>query len=63
MVQEGGHSPLYVLFCGHAVIETLAAVKVLDDALFPVVGGTTGHDLAPRQKALVDEVAALVLPA
>ncbi|WBO68937.1 hypothetical protein [Streptomyces camelliae] len=27
------------------------------------VGGMTGHDLAPYQKALVDEVAALVLPA
>jgi hypothetical protein len=52
-----------VPFCGHAVIETLAGVKVLDGALFAVVGGMTGHDLAPHQKALVDEVAALVLPA
>ncbi|MFF4692328.1 class II histone deacetylase [Streptomyces sp. NPDC001307] len=63
MVQEGGYSPIYVPFCGHAVIETLAGVKVLDDALFPVVGQMTGHDLAPHQKALVDEVAVLVLPA
>ncbi|MFI6014051.1 hypothetical protein ACIBAG_35495 [Streptomyces sp. NPDC051243] len=50
-------------FCGHAVIETQTGVKVLDDALFPVVGGRTGRDLAPHRKALVDEVAALVLPA
>jgi acetoin utilization deacetylase AcuC-like enzyme len=61
MVQEGGYSPLYVPFCGHAVIEALAGVKVLEDALLPVVGGMTGHDLAPHQKALVDEVAALVV--
>lgn len=36
---------------------------MLDDALFPVVGGMTGHDLAPHRKALVDEVTAPVLPA
>jgi acetoin utilization deacetylase AcuC-like enzyme len=63
MVQEGGYSPIYVPFCGHAVIETPAGVKVLDHALFPVVGQMTGHGLAQHQKALVDEVAALVLPA
>ncbi|WP_217212866.1 class II histone deacetylase [Streptomyces sp. AC550_RSS872] len=62
VVQEGGYSPHYVPFCGLAVIETLAGVKVLDDAFFPVVGGMTGHETTAHQKALVDEVAARVLP-
>ncbi|WP_432514877.1 class II histone deacetylase [Kineococcus sp. SYSU DK001] len=60
MVQEGGYSPHYVPFCGYACIETLAGVRLLDDPLFPVVGGMHGHDLEPHQKAVCDEIAELV---
>jgi acetoin utilization deacetylase AcuC-like enzyme len=61
MVQEGGYSPLYVPFCGVAVLETLVGVRLLEDAYFPIIGGQTGHELAAHQKALVDEVASVVL--
>ena len=60
MIQEGGYSPVYVPFCGLATIETMAGVKVLDDAILPVVGGMGGHQLEAHQKALVDQVATFV---
>lgn len=60
-IQEGGYSPYYVPFCGHAIIEALAGVHLLDDAYFPAVGSMPGHDLAVHQKGVVDTVAALVL--
>lgn len=61
MIQEGGYSPYYVPFCGHAIIEALAGVHLLDDAYFPAVGMMPGHELAEHQKKAIDAVAALVL--
>lgn len=60
MSHEGGYNPVYVPFCGLAVIETLAGAEPFADPFLPVVSGMAGQDLQPHQKALVDEVAALV---
>ena len=60
MSHEGGYNPVYVPFCGLAVIETLAGAEPFDDPFLPVVSGMAGQDLQPHQKAHVDEVAALV---
>ncbi|HEY8481383.1 MAG TPA: class II histone deacetylase [Spirillospora sp.] len=57
---EGGYSPVYVPFCGLAVIETLVGAEPFEDPFLPVVSGMGGQDLQPHQKAVVDEVASLV---
>ena len=35
MSHEGGYNPIYVPFCGLAVLEAMAGVTVLDDPFFP----------------------------
>ncbi|WP_141582926.1 class II histone deacetylase [Actinomadura sp. WMMA1423] len=60
MSHEGGYNPVYVPFCGLAVVEALAGAEPFDDPFLPVVSGMAGQDLQAHQKALVDEVAALV---
>src|SRR5690606_35191003 len=59
MSHEGGYSPIYVPFCGLAVVETLAGAEPFTDPLLPVVSGYAGHDLQPNQKAVIDAAAAL----
>ena len=57
MSHEGGYSPVYVPFCGLAVLEELAGAPAFPDPFLPIVGGFAGHELAAHQKAVVDEVA------
>ena len=39
MSHEGGYNPVYVPFCGLAVLEEMAGVHTLDDPFQPVVAG------------------------
>jgi acetoin utilization deacetylase AcuC-like enzyme len=60
MSHEGGYSPVYVPFCGLAVLEAMVGAEPFDDPVLPIVAGFAGHDLQPHQRAVVDEVAAFV---
>lgn len=60
MSHEGGYNPVYVPFCGLAVIETLAGATPFPDPYLPIVGGFAGHDLQPHQRTLVDSVSGYV---
>ncbi|KRC59715.1 MULTISPECIES: class II histone deacetylase [unclassified Nocardioides] len=61
MSHEGGYNPVYVPFCGLAVIEALAGVtEPLDDPYEPIFGGMGQLELQPHQTALLDEVVGLL---
>ncbi len=60
MSHEGGYNPVYVPFCGLAVLEALSGASVYGDPFLAMVTGFAGGDLQPHQQALVDEVAAFV---
>ncbi|GAB3865328.1 class II histone deacetylase [Nocardioides maradonensis] len=61
MSHEGGYNPVYVPFCGLAVIEALAGVtEPLEDPYEPIFGGMAQLELQPHQTALLDRVAPLV---
>ena len=60
MIHEGGYSPVYVPFCGLAVMEERGGARVLPDPYLALVQGFGGQGLQPHQRAVVDEVAALV---
>jgi acetoin utilization deacetylase AcuC-like enzyme len=61
MVHEGGYSPVYVPFCGLAVLEVLSGVDTgVGDPFEPLVAGMAGHELEDHQRAVVDRAAALV---
>jgi acetoin utilization deacetylase AcuC-like enzyme len=52
---EGGYSPVYVPFCGLAVLETLSGVKSgITDPYEPIWSAWPGQDLQPHQAAIVD---------
>ena len=53
MSHEGGYNPIYVPFCGLAVLEAMAGVHVLDDPILPVVAGMTGHELKPAEAEVI----------
>ncbi|MFB7336311.1 class II histone deacetylase [Streptomyces adustus] len=57
---EGGYSPVYVPFCGLAVMETLSGQPAFGDPVLPIVSGFAGHDLQAHQKQVIDEVAGFV---
>jgi acetoin utilization deacetylase AcuC-like enzyme len=63
MSHEGGYNPIYVPFCGLAVLEVMAGVKVLDDPFFPVVDGMSGHELKPAEADVIAAAARLSAPA
>jgi acetoin utilization deacetylase AcuC-like enzyme len=54
MVHEGGYSEAYVPFCGHAVIETLAASPIT--AADPLAERVHEQQPGPRFEALIAEV-------
>jgi acetoin utilization deacetylase AcuC-like enzyme len=54
MSHEGGYNPVYVPFCGLAVLEEMAGVHTLDDPFQPVVAGMAGHELKPAEAAVVE---------
>jgi acetoin utilization deacetylase AcuC-like enzyme len=60
MSHEGGYSPVYVPFCGLAVLESLSGVKtVMEDSFAPIVEGFAGQDLQPHQAEIIEQAAAL----
>jgi acetoin utilization deacetylase AcuC-like enzyme len=63
MSHEGGYNPIYVPFCGLAVIETLAGVTPFGDPFLPIVGGFAGHDLQPHQDSVIRRAGELLPPA
>jgi acetoin utilization deacetylase AcuC-like enzyme len=54
MSHEGGYNPVYVPFCGLAVLEEMAGVRTIDDPFQPVVAGMAGHELKPAEAAVVE---------
>ncbi|WP_408898515.1 class II histone deacetylase [Nocardioides sp. R1-1] len=61
MSHEGGYNPVYVPFCGLAVIEALAGVTdPLPDPYEPIFAGMAGLELQPHQTAVIDQVVPLL---
>jgi acetoin utilization deacetylase AcuC-like enzyme len=61
MSHEGGYNPVYVPFCGLAVIEALAGVtEPLTDPYEPIFGAMGQTELQPHQTALLDQVVPLL---
>lgn len=54
MSHEGGYNPVYVPFCGLAVVAAMAGVETLADPLLPIVSGFAGQELQPHQRAAID---------
>jgi acetoin utilization deacetylase AcuC-like enzyme len=51
---EGGYSPVYVPFCGLAVLEELSGVKTaVDDPMAASVASVGGQDLQPHQDEII----------
>ena len=51
---EGGYAPLYVPFCGLAVMEELSGVKTpVDDPMALRAAAAGGQDLQPHQDAVI----------
>ena len=64
MVHEGGYSPVYVPFCGLAVVEVLAGKTTgIGDPFGPSIAAYGGQDLQPHQRALIDRAAGMVAAA
>jgi acetoin utilization deacetylase AcuC-like enzyme len=57
---EGGYSPVYVAFCGLAVVETLAGVRTIEDPYLLMAAGMGAQELQPHQDAAIKESEALV---
>ena len=49
MSHEGGYNPVYVPFCGLAVLEAMSGQHVLDDPFLALVTGFAGHELKPAE--------------
>ena len=61
LTHEGGYSPLYVPFCGMAVLEQLSGKQsAVSDPFEDNAAGAGGQDLQPHQSALIAEAEALV---
>ncbi|HWV85823.1 MAG TPA: class II histone deacetylase [Capillimicrobium sp.] len=60
MIHEGGYSEAYVPFCGVAVVEALAGVRIVVDPFLPFLEQRPGQRLAPHQEAAIARAAALV---
>ena len=57
-LHEGGYNPIYVPFCGLAVIETMAGVSTgVTDPYLASWAGLPGQELQDHQKSLVARVA------
>ena len=61
LTHEGGYSPLYVPFCGIAVLEQLSGKQsAVSDPFEENSASAGGQDLQPHQSALIAEAEALV---
>jgi acetoin utilization deacetylase AcuC-like enzyme len=56
MSHEGGYNPVYVPFCGLAVLEEMVGVHVLDDPFGPGFELMAGQGLKPAEAALIAAV-------
>ncbi len=56
MSHEGGYNPVYVPFCGLAVLEQLSGATPFPDPILPIPAGFAGQDLQPHQADLVARV-------
>jgi hypothetical protein len=63
MSHEGGYSPVYVPFCGLAVLEAMSGQHVLDDPFLPLVSGFAGHELKPAEADVAAPAAKNLPPA
>jgi acetoin utilization deacetylase AcuC-like enzyme len=61
--QEGGYSHVYAPFCWLKLLEVLAEAPLSDDPFGPFLAGAGFTFLADHQRALVDDLAAQLLPA
>jgi acetoin utilization deacetylase AcuC-like enzyme len=62
LCHEGGYSPLYVPFCGLAVIEELAGCESgVGDPFLPRYTGVGFEELQPHQRQVVDDLRRSVL--
>lgn len=60
-LQEGGYSPIYVPFCGLAVVEELAGIRTgTSDAYEPILGAMGGDELLDHEREAVDLASVLV---
>lgn len=61
MTHEGGYSPMYVPYCGLAVLEEMTGIKTpIEDPWEPHMKTWGGHALQPHQAAAIEAAAALV---
>ncbi len=61
LTHEGGYSPLYVPFCGMAVLEELSGKQsAVEDPFAETAGTAGGQELQPHQSAAIAEAEALV---
>jgi len=54
VIQEGGYSPAYTPFCGMAVLEALAGVRVAEDPFLEVFEPMPGQKLTEEQRRYVE---------
>jgi acetoin utilization deacetylase AcuC-like enzyme len=61
MSHEGGYSPIYVPFCGLAVMEELSGKKsIAGDPFAAHIAASSGQELQPHQQSALDDARALV---
>ena len=57
VTHEGGYSPVYVPYCGVAVLETLSEANArFEDPFSDFIAGYGGQSLSPDQKKLIHDV-------
>jgi acetoin utilization deacetylase AcuC-like enzyme len=60
---EGGYAPLYVPFCGLAVLEELSGVKTaVNDPMAPRAAAAGGQELQPHQDVVIRRAESLTSP-
>ena len=60
-IQEGGYSPMYVPFCGAAVMETLIGERLVDDPMWDLFGAMGGDVIREHERQVLDRIKAEVL--
>lgn len=57
---EGGYSPVYVPFCGLAVLEALSGIRTdVEDPMSPINDSSPAHALTPWQTEIIDKAAVI----
>ncbi len=55
-IQEGGYSPVYVPFCGAAVLETLTGKTLVEDPLLELFSSMGGDQIRPHERQTLDHI-------